>query len=136
MKESTKKKKEKKSNNLNNKTKTTKNKLPKITKEYIIYLILGLLDIVIIIYSARHNYAHYVSIAGSKNVYIGDTFRNLIFGKNYITLVITAFFFSYICLLNKFMFHKKNTKKFVLILLISLILVNCILFYTFTNKIY
>ena len=131
----TRKEKEKKLNQPAQKQTITQKNL-KITKDKVIYLLLGIIDIIIIIYAARKNYANFVSLAGSKSTYIGDSTKNLIFGKNYITLLTTAFFFIYICLLNKFMFHKKNTKKFVIILLLLLLIINCTLFYAFTNKIY
>lgn len=118
------------------KSKKNKDSKLKISKENITYASLLIIDIFIIIYSAKKNYANYVSLAGSKNTYIGDNSLHLILGKNYITLIITAFFCIYICLLNKIILKKKNTKKFITILLLSLLIINCILFYAFTNKIY
>ena len=105
----------------NNKTKSQKEKKkfnPKniLTKQNITYFILLILDIIIIIYSARHNYANYVSINQEKSIFVGDS-KDLLFGKNYITLITTIFFFVYTLLLNKALFHKKNTKKFILLFL-------------------
>lgn len=132
-----KKEKSKVTFNSKHKTSTTQKYINfKIAKEKITYLILLIIDILIIVYSARNNYANYVSLTGSKSTYIGDNSLHLIFGKNYITLIITAFFFAYVCLLNKFLFKKKNTAKFIMMLLFSILTINCILFYTFTNKIY
>lgn len=107
----------------------------KISKKNIFYLVLLILDIVIIIYSARHNYANYVSVGGSTPTFIGDT-KDLFFGKNYITLITTIFFFVYTCLTNKFLFQRKNTKKFVFTVLISLLILNLLLFFIFTKRIY
>ena len=119
-----------KKNNKENKNKTI------ITKETISYAILSIVDIILIIYAARKNYANFVSIAGSKSIYIGKNTRYLLLGKNYITLIITLFFYIYICLLNKLILHKTNTKKFLILFPIILLITNCLLFYIFTNKIY
>ena len=119
----------------NNKENKSKNKTI-ITKETISYAILSIVDIILIIYAARKNYANFVSIAGSKNIYIGKNTRYLLLGKNYITLIITLFFYIYICLLNKLILHKNNTKKFLILFPIVLLIINCLLFYIFTNKIY
>lgn len=107
----------------------------KISKKNIFYLVLLILDIVIIIYSARHNYANYVSIDGTSSTFIGDT-KDLFFGKNYITLITTAFFFVYTCLTNKFLFQRKNTKKFIFTLLTFLLILNLLLFFIFTKRVY
>lgn len=106
----------------------------KITKKNILYLVLLILDIAIIIYSARYNFANYISM-GTKTIFVGET-KNLLFGKNYISLITTIFFFSYICIINKFLFHQKINKKFVLSLLIFLLILNISLFYIFTKKVY
>ena len=119
----------------NNKENKSKNKTI-ITKETISYAILSIVDIILIIYAARKNYANFVSIAGSKNIYIGKNTRYLLLGKNYITLIITTFMYIYTFLLNKFILHKNITKKELILFPIILLLINCILFYIFTNKIY
>lgn len=124
----------------NNKTKSQKEKKkfnPKniLTKQNITYFILLILDIIIIIYSARHNYANYVSINQEKSIFVGDS-KDLLFGKNYITLITTIFFFVYTLLLNKALFHKKNTKKFILLFLTVLLILNITLFFIFTKRVY
>lgn len=124
----------------NNKTKSQKEKKkfnPKniLTKRNITYFILLILDIAIIIYSARHNYANYVSINQEKSIFVGDS-KDLLFGKNYITLITTIFFFVYTLLLNKALFHKKNTKKFIIFLLLLLLILNITLFFIFTKRVY
>lgn len=128
---------------INKKSKINKNKKEpliniiknKITKKHIFYLILLILDIAIIIYSARHNYANYVSVDGSTPTFIGDT-KDLFFGKNYITIITTAFFFGYTCLTNKFLFQEKNSKKFIFTLLVFLLILNLLLFFIFTKRVY
>lgn len=104
-------------------------------KKNIFYTVLIIIDIIIIIYFARHNFANYVSLEGSKSVFIGDK-KDLLFGKNYITLITTLFFYIYILISNKMLFHQKNTKKFSISLLIFLILLNTILFFIFTKRVY
>jgi hypothetical protein len=106
-----------------------------ITKETIFYFILLVLDIAIIIYSARHNYANYVSLDNTKKVFVGKT-KHLLFGKNYITLITTIFFYVYILLSNKILFHKKNKKKFIVTTALILLILNITLFYLFTKRIY
>lgn len=99
------------------------------------YLIMLILDIAIIIYSARNNHANYVTLTNNQSMFVGDT-KDLLFGKNYITLIITFFFFIYTLLTNKLLFHIKNTQKFIIILLISLLTLNTVLFFIFTKRIY
>lgn len=106
-----------------------------ITKENMFYTVLLILDIAIIIYSARHNYANYILLDNSKKMFVGRT-KNLLFGKNYITLITTTFFYIYILLSNKILFHKKNTSKFVITTIIILLILNITLFYLFTKRIY
>lgn len=107
----------------------------KLAKKNIFYLIILILDITIIIYSARHNFANYVSINGTKSIFIGET-KNLLFGRNYITLITTIFFFCYITLSNKILFKQKTTKKGLIYLLIFLLVLNISLFYIFTKRVY
>ena len=107
----------------------------KITKKNIFYSILLILDIIIIIYSARNNYANYVSIDGSDPIFIGKT-KDLLLGKNYITLITTAFFYIYTLLTNKILFHQKNNRNSIIGLLIFLLLINITIFFIFTKRIY
>lgn len=107
----------------------------KLAKKNIFYLIILILDITIIIYSARHNFANYVSINGTKSIFIGET-KNLLIGRNYITLITTIFFFCYIALSNKILFKQKTTKKGLIYLLTFLLVLNISLFYIFTKRVY
>ena len=107
----------------------------KLNKRTIMYIILLILDIIIIIYSARHNYANYITINEDRKMFVGDS-KDLLFGKNYITLITTFFFFIYTLLANKILFHKKNTKKFIILLLLFLLTLNIILFFIFTKRVY
>ena len=124
-----------------NKKSTTKNQ--KKAKEIKIKLkdskfysiILTLIDISIIIYSAKHNYVNYVSLPGKGKILIGTT-KNIVFGRNYITLIVTCFICIYTFICNKYLFNIKNTKKRVLLTILFYLIINLVLFYLFTNKIY
>ena len=127
----------------NNKSKDNKKQLDSRLKEKllnrrnqkIIYGIIVIIDILIIIYSARNNFANYATIKDEGKVFIGST-KNLLFGRNYITLIITLFFSIYILLCNKLLFNRKNTKKSIIKTLIFLLILNVVLFYIFTKRIY
>lgn len=111
------------------------NTLKKISLPQVLYIILTIIDIVIIIYSARHNYANYATINKKESFFVGDA-KDLLFGKNYISLIVSLFFFCYTLLLNKFLFHKKSTKLGILKLFILIFFINTILFFCFTKRIY
>lgn len=106
-----------------------------LTKKNIFYLIVFILDITIIIYSARNNFANYVSTDKNKSIFIGET-KNLLFGRNYITIITTIFFFGYIALSNKILFKQKNTNKNLIFLFAFLLILNISLFYIFTKRVY
>ena len=105
-----------------------------ITKQNIIYLIIAISDIFLIIYSARRNMINYVKIE-NKKMYLGAK-TNLIFGRNYISLVTTLVVYIYTLLINKVYFKKKINIKNYIIFLILLLLSNCLIFYIFTNRVY
>ena len=105
-----------------------------ITKQNIIYLIIAMSDIFLIIYSARRNMINYVKIE-NKKMYLGAK-TNLIFGRNYISLVTTLVVYIYTLLINKVYFKKKTNIKNYIIFLILLLLLNCLIFYIFTNRVY
>ena len=105
-----------------------------ITKQNIIYLIIAISDIFLIIYSARKNMINYVKIE-NKKMYLGAK-ANLIFGRNYISLVTTLVVYTYTLLINKVYFKKKTNIKNYIIFLILLLLLNCLIFYIFTNRVY
>jgi magnesium-transporting ATPase (P-type) len=105
-----------------------------ITKQNIIYLIIAISDIFLIIYSARRNMINYVKIE-NKKMYLGAK-TNLIFGRNYISLVTTLVVHIYTLLINKVYFKKKINIKNYIIFLILLLLSNCLIFYIFTNRVY
>ena len=105
-----------------------------ITKQNIIYLIIAISDIFLIIYSARRNMINYVKIE-NKKMYLGAK-TNLIFGRNYISLVTTLVVYIYTLLINKVYFKKKINIENYIIFLILLLLSNCLIFYIFTNRVY
>ena len=100
----------------------------------LIYLILLILDIGLIIWCAKDNYANYANVDG-KSYFIGKT-RHLLFGRNYVGLIITGFIYFYSILINKFIMKKKSTIKMLIVVLLGLLVFNMLLFYIFTNKIY
>lgn len=106
-----------------------------ISKYNLYYILIAFIDIVFMIYAGRHNYANYVTSKSEGSFFVGDS-KDLLFGKNYITLIFTSFIYIYILLSNKIIFQKNNTKKNMLKLLILLLLANIILFFIFTKRIY
>lgn len=103
-------------------------------KERITYFIVLLVDIILIIYAARKNIVHYVRENGT-DIFIGKT-RYLLVGRNYITLIITAFFYVYVCWIHRFLFYKKNTKGFLVKMFFFLLILNFLFFFVFTKRIY
>ena len=104
------------------------------TKKNITFFILFLLDILLVIYSANKNIVNYVTIS-NQDIFVSKT-KYLLWGRNYINIIITAFFYLYICLINRFFLNRKNTKKFLIWLLVILVLLNMVLFCIFTKRIY
>ena len=105
-----------------------------LTKINITYFFVFLVDIIMVVLMARRNVVNYVSIF-DEEIFVSKT-RYLLFGRNYINLVIIAFFYIYTCLINKFFLKLKNSKKFLISLFIILVLVNMLLFFLFTKKVY
>ena len=123
-------KKEKKSTVKNNEQKNINYK-----KVIIIYSILLLIDVIMIIYFAKHNYVNYVSLPGNERILVSKT-RKLLFGRNYITIIISLFFYIYTLLCNKYILQIKNSKKLIISTIIFYLILNISLFYIFTQKIY
>lgn len=107
----------------------------RITKQTLFYCLISIIDIVFIIYCARHNYANYVKDFSEESFFIGDS-KDLLFGKNYITIIFTIFVYTYLLLCNKILFHMKQSKKRMIKLLIILFIINISLFFIFTKRIY
>ena len=134
------KKNTKKEINKNNAKKINKKKFKeiiksKINKQNLFYLLMAIIDISFIIYCAKHNIANYVKVEGEGTFYIGDS-KDLLFGKNYITIIFTMFIYIYLLLSNKIFFNIKQSKRNILRLLILLLLLNMFLFFVFTERIY
>lgn len=107
----------------------------KITKKNILYLLISLVDIIFIIYCARHNYANYATIPNEESFFVGDS-KDLLFGKNYIVLIFTIFIYIYVILANKLFFKIKYSKKNILKKFLIIFLINTIIFFIFTKRIY
>ena len=125
------KKTKRKNNNISKYIKKLKKYL---TKTNITYITILLLDIILTIYLARQNMVNYAVVL-DEEIFISKT-RYLLLGRNYINLITTPFFYIYLCIINKFYLHNKNTKKFLLYSLLILIIINITLFIIFTKKIY
>ena len=126
-----------------NKEKTSNKKKDKQIKEkkpnkkiiMISYTVFLLIDIIMIIYFAKHNFVNYASIPGQEKILVSKT-QKLFFGRNYITLIITFFFTIYTLLCNKYLLKIKNIKKLIISLIVFYLILNIALFYLFTIKIY
>ena len=103
------KKTKRKNNNISKYIKKLKKCL---TKTNITYITILLLDIILTIYLARQNMVNYAVVL-DEEIFISKT-RYLLLGRNYINLITTSFFYIYLCIINKFYLHNKNTKKFLL----------------------
>lgn len=125
------KKKEVKSNNKKfNKIKSFVNK----NKNILLVSILAVIDIILIICFARDNFANYAEVDGEV-IFVGKT-RNLLFGRNYIGLIVTFFIYIYGLIVSKVLCKNKLEIKKSVLWFGLIFVVNMILFYVFTNKIY
>lgn len=125
----------KKNNNKNKDNKNNELLFSKyFTKVNITYFVFFLIDIILVIYLARGNKVNYVLML-DEEIFLSKT-KYLLWGRNYVNVIVTAFFYIYGCLLNKFYLKRKNTKKFLLWLLAILLIVNILLFIIFTKRIY
>ena len=103
-------------------------------KNILVGIGLAIVDIVLIIYVARNNVANYVNVNG-EDIFIGET-KNLLLGRNYITLVISAFIYLYGLLINKVLLKNKISKKNLILSFFCILLFNMIMFCIFTNRVY
>ena len=105
-----------------------------LTKDNITYFALLLFDIVLVIYLARKNIVNY-AVVMDEEIFVSKT-KYLLWGRNYVNVIVIAFFYIYTCLVNKFFLKKKNTKKFLLWLFGILVIINVLLFVIFTKRVY
>jgi len=103
-------------------------------KNLLLVGILFIIDVILIVCFAKDNYANYAKVNG-ESIFVGKT-RNLLFGRNYIGLIVTLFIYFYGLLVNKVCLKNKLNIKWLVWLLVGLLLFNMLLFYGFTNKIY
>lgn len=123
--------KKKKIDNNSNKKIDIKKYLTKVNITYFVFL---LVDIVLVIYLARQNIVNYAVIL-DKEIFVSKT-RYLLWGRNYVNVIVIAFFYIYGCLLNKFFLKRKLSKKFLVGLLAILLVLNVLLFIIFTKRVY
>ena len=103
-------------------------------KSILLWVFLFVIDIILIICFAKDNYANYARLEGN-TIFVGDT-KNLLFGRNYIGLIVTFFIYTYGIIVEKILCRNKlNLKKLVGLFFLIFVL-NMIFFYLFTNKIY
>lgn len=105
-----------------------------INKTSITYLGLIIFDVLLTIYMARQNVINYVIIVDKKIMM--SKLSYLLLGRNYVNIVLMIFFYGYTCLINKFFLKRKNSIKFLILLLITVVALNLLLFYLFSNKVY
>lgn len=105
-----------------------------INKTSITYLGLILFDVLLTIYIARQNIINYVVIVDKKVMM--SKLSYLLLGRNYVNVVLMLFFYGYTCLVNKFFLKRKNSIKFLILLLVVVVCINLLLFYLFSNKVY
>ena len=105
-----------------------------ITKQNLVYAILVLVDIILIVYFARRNVVNYVEVIGEE-IFISKT-RYLLLGRNYIALIVTFFFYVYTLAVQRFFFQRKLTRKYLVGTFFFYLILNVILFYLFTKRIY
>lgn len=103
-------------------------------KGKLISLFLFLFDVFLIIYVARGNIANYAVVNGEE-VFVGKT-KNLLLGRNYITIVVSLFIYLYGLVINKFVMKKKISIKKLILIFGLILLFNMIMFYLFTKKVY
>ena len=106
------------------------NKRKKIITFFLVYII----DIILIIFCAKNYNIHYITFMNKKIRYAN--YKTILIGKNYETLIVTAFTYIYILLLKKIALKKQNKIIKSILLLLVLTINNMIVFYLFTNKIY
>jgi hypothetical protein len=100
----------------------------------ITYFILFLLDIFLVIYLARKNVVNYV-VVRDEEFFVSKT-RYLLWGRNYVNVIVIGFFYGYFCLVNKFFLKRENSKKFLALIFISIVIINVLLFVLFTKRVY
>ena len=105
-----------------------------LTKEFITFFVVFLLDIILVVWLAGKNVVNYAVIM-DKEIFVSKT-RYLLFGRNYVNLIVITFFYIYTCLVNKFFLHRKNSKRFLIFLFVFLAILNVGLFVLFTKRIY
>lgn len=102
-------------------------------KNYI-YFFLIVVNVLFTIFIAKKNSINYATVFG-KNILITEkTYAFL--GRNYINLFIILFFSFYTILLKKVLMKKKITWKFVVFLFLFYFILDVLLFYYFTKRIF
>ena len=99
-----------------------------------IYIFLLIVDVMMVVFMARNNVVHLVRLNGNQ-IILGGT-KYLLFGRNYVNLIIISFFSMYIICLQRFIFKKRITWKYITFVVLFYFLFNVLLFYCFTKRVY
>ena len=105
-----------------------------LNRKCVTYFLIVFFDVLMVIYCACQNKVQYVKMFG-KDIFVGKS-KDMFFGKNYINIIIIIFFSIYLLAIRKGLFHKKFTKKSLVITFCGFFLINLILFYIFTKRVY
>ena len=103
-------------------------------RNILIYMFLVIVDVVMVVFMSRNNVVHLVRLNG-KQIILGST-KYLLFGRNYVNLVIISFFSIYTIILQRFLFKKRIIWNYVIFTVLFYFLLNIILFYCFTKRVY
>ena len=98
------------------------------------YFFILLFDVILVIFCANKNKVNYAKFF-DEDILMGKN-HVLIWGRNYINAVITLFFYLYVLLMNRFFLHVKNSWFRIVIIFLFLLILNIILFFIFTKKVY
>lgn len=118
----------------NSNSKWKKNREVLLKNKYYIYVILVIVNVLFTIYMGGKNYVNYVNLTGSDVLITKNTY--LYFGRNYINLIIIGFFSLYTVIVRKFIMKKSFTWKSVFFIVLFYFILDIILFYIFTVKVY
>ena len=103
-------------------------------KRNIGYFIILIINICLVIYCALQNKIQYVSIFQQK-IFVGKTLY-LLFGNNYINLIIIIFFSIYTYFYQKFFLKEKIYKNKLIFYFLLFFFLDILLFLIFTKRIY
>ena len=105
-----------------------------LSKENFIYLFIVLINIVFTIYIAQKTSIHYAKVLGNNILVTNNLY--MFFGRKYVNLLIIGFFSLYTILIRKFILKRKNKLSTFFFILLFYFLLDILLFYIFTKRIF